>query len=77
MLRRGTSRIDAARYRWRPRLKGQGWPFKPAPGAAPERGNLGVAGAGCRVPFFGTPFLGKQERCGAREGRNPNVQHTR
>ena len=29
------------------------------------------------VPFFGTPFLGKQERCGARKGRNPNAQHTR
>ena len=25
--RRGMSRMDAARYRWRPRLMGQGWPM--------------------------------------------------
>ncbi len=60
VLRRGTSRMDEARYRRRPHLMGQGWPIKPAPGAAPERGKLSEAKPGCRVPFFATPFLGKQ-----------------
>ncbi len=72
VLWRGAFGMDAKRG-----AMGQGWPFATTLGTAPERGKFRAAKPGCRVPFFGTPFLGKQERCGARKGRNPDVQQTR
>jgi hypothetical protein len=50
--RRGTRGMDAERG-----AKGQGRPFVTAPGAAPERGNPGAAGAGCRARFLLGYFL--------------------
>ncbi|WJH57236.1 hypothetical protein FE254_14150 [Ectopseudomonas guguanensis] len=57
VLRRGTSRMDAAKG-----LKGHGWPFKPAPGAAPERGKLRVAKPGCRGALLWHTFLGQARK---------------
>ena len=59
-------------------LKGPGMALVSRP---PERrrseGSFAQRNPDVGVPFFGTPFLGKQERCGARKGRNPNAQWTR
>ena len=66
-LRRGASRMDAAKYRWRPRLMGQGWPIKPAPGAAPERGKFRVAKPGCRGALLWHTFLGQAKKRSAAE----------
>ena len=57
------------------RLKGPGTALVSRP---PERhrseGSFAQRNPDVGVPFFGTPFLGKQERCGARKGRNQNAQ---
>ena len=66
VLRRGTSRMDAARG-----VKGQDGPCMPAPGAAPEGGKSGGAAArpGCRgALLFGYFLLGTQEKVTRRKG---------
>ncbi|GEM_PF-1685271 len=56
----------------------QGRPFVTAPGAAPERGNPGVAGAGCRGGLlFGYFLLARQEKVTRPGGRNQMCQHAR
>ncbi len=74
VLRRGTRGMDAERG-----AKGQGRPFVTAPGAAPERGNPGVAGAGCRARFLFGYFLfrASKEKVTRPRGRNQKCQHTR
>ena len=64
VLRRGTSRMDAARG-----VKGQDGPCMPAPGAAPEGGKSRAVRPGCRGAFlFGYFLLGTQEKVTRREG---------
>ena len=74
VLRRGTRGMDAERG-----TKGQGRPFVTAPGAAPERGNPGVAGAGCRARFLFGYFLfrASKEKVTRPGGRNQRCQYTR
>ncbi len=74
VLRRGTRGMDAERG-----AKGQGRPFVTAPGAAPEGGNPGVAGAGCRARFLFGYFLfrASKEKVTRPGGRNQVYQHTR
>ena len=74
VLRRGTRGMDAERG-----AKGQGRPFVTAPGAAPEGGNPGVAGAGCRARFLFGYFLfrASKEKVTRPGGRNQRCQHTR
>jgi len=70
----GDARQDAERG-----TKGQGRPFVTAPGAAPEGGNPGVAGAGCRARFLFGYFLfrASKEKVTRPGGRNQVYQHTR
>ena len=66
VLRRGTSRMDAARG-----VKGQDGPCTPAPGAAPEGGKSGGAAArpGCRGALSFAYFsLRKQRKVRRRKG---------
>src|SRR5690606_7299630 len=74
VLRRGARGMDAERG-----TKGQGRPFVTASGAAPERGNPGVAGAGCRARFLFGYFLfrASKEKVTRPGGRNQNYQPTR
>ena len=66
VLRRGTSRKDAARG-----LKGHDGPCKPAPGAAPEGGQFRAAKPGCRGGLlFGYFLLARQEKVTRRARRN-------
>jgi hypothetical protein len=65
VLRRGTSGMDAARG-----VKGQGWPFTPAPGAIPEGGELSGAKPGCRGAFSLVTFsCAQQEKVTRPRGR--------
>ena len=67
--RRGTRGMDAERG-----TKGQGRPFVTAPGAAPEGGNPGAAGAGCRVAFFLVPFSWPSKKKGlAQQGETRSI----
>ena len=70
----GDARQDAERG-----TNGQGRPFVTAPGAAPEGGNPGVAGAGCRARFLFGYFLfrASKEKVTRPGGRNQVYQHTR
>ena len=52
VLRRGTSRMEAARG-----VKGQDGPCTPAPGVAPEGGSRAAGGAGCRGGLLFGYFL--------------------
>ena len=77
VLRRGTrGRTPSEERRTGPPRQGR--PFVTAPGATPEGGNPGKAGAGCRGGLlFGYFLLARQEKVTRPGGRNQMYQHTR